>query len=392
MTDRPTLKNTLDSPRWSANPRIWAWSGWLVALVLAAWIVLDPRGSGDQAGREHDSEVPARHPRRSEPLASGGALEAGRRVENRSVSAVSSAPRNELDLPPDPVEGIARLRAKFSGNKLGDNLYRAGSYYAALGLEEAKEFILNVPPGSAGDQGVSGAAANAAHEDRPALFAFFQENEGSFGKRTVDIGCRHLLTVWANHDFDGGWSFLLGQDLPEEQKVDWAVSMLSQVDERVLEALESVAEPDLRQRLTASWPSVQAHLAAGDYSIFGKLEGHLEDRSLQRSVRVSIDKSDHPARAITALYEAGVTGSRPVVVLALEELIGRDATSGIEVLTSLGDPGLTSDVIFGAYRSIARYDLAAARAWAGEIQEPRKREAALNDLDRLARERGEAQE
>ena len=351
--------------------------------MLGCWILFVSLRSTDEQGEVDELKSDTLRVSKS-----GGSESERFSSASKGSQLVQRAGRpSELDsLPSDPSEGVALLRERYSGRWLGNQLEQAGYFYAKLGLEESKEFILNCPPGLAGNKGVEAAVSFIASEHRPGLFHFLQENTDVIGQATVEDGLDEFFKAWAGDDFEGGWSFLLGLELSREQKCKWAVKMLGGNREPILDVLSSVENPELRKDLTASWPSIKAHLAVRDYRVFSQLEGYLDERSARRSVQSQIDKSTYPVQAVEALYQSGVTGSREVVIDTLEELTARDVNSGIEVLTKLKDDELTSQVIAGSYKSIARYDLARAREWVGKIQDSKRRKAALEELEERERE------
>ena len=368
------------------NFSIKKWLGWLVALLLVTWIVVGSVRSSKARGKRGDIQdltIEA-------PKSSGGEKPYQESKKPEIVHKISSSRylSNPDNLPLDPAQGVTLIQENYSGNRLGYKLSDAGRFYATLGLEEAKQFILSCPPGSAGQLGVTGAASEIANEHRPDLFYFLHEYSDEIGERNMDSGLRGLFEIWALDGFEAGWSFLSELDFAEKQKHEWFEDMLGNYRGPVLEVLSSVEDPELYQRLIMSRPSIKAHLAVRDFGIFSQFDGYLEDESLGRLVENQIDQSEHPVQAVEALYRTGITGSREIVIGSLQDLISQDATSGIEALNRLEDDGVTSEVMEKAYRSIALYDLESAMEWAKKIQNARMRERALRDLEER-RESGE---
>ena len=287
--------------------------------------------------------------------------------------------KNPLGLPDSPAAGIEQLRKEYSGRELGSKLWKAGKYYARMGPESAKDYIMNVPPGSAGQSALTGAVHGISPEYAPEIFSFMIDNAQAINEEMVGVALFDLIDMWAGKEFEASWDFV-SQQGTAEQRASWLEAVLAAGSpEEIFSKVESVEDPSLRRKLLASPSSLKAHVNNGRFEIFGELDSVLQDRTVSRRLLTIVEESNHGPAAIGAMHKAQLSDPG-LVATAVARWAARDTNAALEFLTKTGDPQLTSDAIERSYRTILKYDPEAAAAWVEKIRDPKRRASIQAEL------------
>ena len=145
-------------------------------------------------------------------------LELGREA-NSSIDAPKNPPPEAETIvwPASPKDAVADAVSNLSGQALESKLFEAGDYYIPLGIEEAKEFCLALPPGDIGRRTLRWVIRYAEGYE-PEMMDFLKEEEEHFSPGWVRSSTWSLVNSWKDSNTTEALDYLTNAELFNEEE------------------------------------------------------------------------------------------------------------------------------------------------------------------------------
>ena len=317
-------------------------------------------------------------------------------VEN-GKTAQGNRPKSkpEQEWPASPREAVAEAVANFKGKELIRQLSKAGNDYAKMGFDSLSEFCFALPPGDIGRLALSSSMRQVEGYE-PELVAFLKREEARLSPSWVRSGLIHLTSHWSKNDPVGALSYLTETPVLDHGEKEDLIKRIfdgthdsrwskNGLDQDVIAFVDGLGDGALRSSLKLSKGYVSAHVRTR--GVAGALAGltlsEAEDHThLTKTLGDVITHRADPGATVEAIQASDYPGKDVLLVRCYKAWIERDVNSGLENLGAVKEARIRDRIINASWRTIWKYDRAAAKQWVDAIED----EALRSSLQETLRE------
>ena len=350
--------------------------GAILAAVALAILVVAGSFIFSKIGQADSRTKPDRPPAPSDPITALKPVT--ERQSDRRLPDIAAEGR----FPDNPAVAIDVLSENLSGKELRQELNEAGLHYAKLGIDEAKVFLQNLPPGKIGELALrTTVSALDTDEEVIEMIGFLKDGAG-VPSEWVDGGISSIRTAWCQRDPAGALAYFSSADvLSEDDQFRFASQVMYVARPAVLGELVAMVDGiggEVGSRLRTTEPYILGKLRDDPQSAISGLADLPEPRRGESfaNLSVAIQRLSDPTSSLDALANSDIPERGQVLQQVAGEWIRTDTNAALDWLGKLDDQPTVDRIISDSWKTIAKFDVEAASQWISSIENRELREKA----------------